>query len=75
MRRLFWLGIGTIAGMMIVTVVLAAPALYATTRVVRFQRGIRVAAGALSLLFGVLLARQIILTNGMFGAAPTWSPR
>ena len=68
-------GIGTIAGMMIVTVVLAAPALYATTRVVRFHRGIRVAAGALSLLFGVLLARQIILTNGLFGAAPTWSPR
>jgi hypothetical protein len=68
-------GVGTIVGMMVVTTLLAAPTLYATTRVVRFQRGIRLAAGTLSLLFGVLLAREIVVTNGLFSDAPTWSPR
>ncbi len=68
-------GIGTIAGMMIVTALLAAPALYATTRVVRFQRGIRLAAGALSLIFGALLAHEIIVTNGLFSTTPSWTPR
>jgi hypothetical protein len=68
-------GIGTIAGMMLVTTLLAAPTLYATTRVVRFQRGIRLAAGGLSLLFGALLAHEIVVTNGLFSSAPTWTPR
>jgi high-affinity nickel-transport protein len=68
-------GIGTIAGMMIVTTLLAAPALYATTRVVRFQRGIRLAAGALSLIFGAVLAHEIIVTNGLFSTTPSWTPR
>ena len=66
-------GIGTIAGMMLVTVLLAAPAMYAAARVVRLQRGIRFAAGALSLIFGLVLAREIIVSNGLFAAAPVWS--
>ncbi len=68
-------GVGTIAGMMVVTSLLAAPALYAGKRVVRFQRGIRLAAGALSLIFGALLAHEIVVTNGLFGAAPSWTPK
>ena len=68
-------GVGTIAGMMIVTTLLAAPALYATKRVVRFQRGIRLAAGSLSLIFGALLAHEIIVSNGLFSAVPNWTPR
>lgn len=68
-------GVGTIAGMMLVTTLLAAPALYATKRVVRFQRGIRLAAGSLSLIFGALLAREIIVSNGLFSAVPNWTPR
>ena len=66
-------GIGTIAGMMLVTVLLAAPAMYAAARVVGLQHGIRFAAGALSLIFGLVLAREIIVTNGLFAAAPVWS--
>lgn len=68
-------GIGTIVGMMIVTALLAAPALYAAARVVRFQRGIRLTAGALSLVFGALLAHEIIVTNGLFNTTPSWTPR
>ncbi len=68
-------GIGTIAGMMLVTALLAAPAIYASTRVVRLQRGIRLAAGALSLIFGLVLAREIVVTNGLFAEVPAWNPK
>lgn len=67
-------GIGTIAGMMLVTALLAAPAMYASARVVRLQTGIRFAAGALSLVFGVVLAHEIVVNNGLFEAVPRWSP-
>jgi hypothetical protein len=68
-------GVGTVAGMMLVTWLVAAPSIYAARRVARFQRGIRFAAGALSLGFGLLLARSIIVQGGLFSAAPSWSPR
>ena len=68
-------GLGTIAGMTIVTWLVAAPAVYAARHVVRFQRGIRFAAGTLSLLFGIFLAREIVVEGGLFGATPSWSPK
>ncbi len=68
-------GVGTIAGMVLVTVLLAAPAMYASARVVRLQWGIRLAAGTLSLLFGLFLAREIVVTNGLFSAVPLWTPK
>jgi sulfite exporter TauE/SafE len=71
---LLMFGIGTIAGMMAVTLLLAAPALYATSRVTRMRGGIRVAAGALSIIFGVLLAGELIVGSGLFSATPTWDP-
>lgn len=71
---LFVFGLGTIAGMMAVTMLLAAPALYAGARVTRFQSGIRLAAGALSITFGLLLARALIVNGGLFSAMPTWDP-
>src|SRR5262249_22307222 len=68
-------GLGTVVGMMLVTWLIAGPAIHATRRVERFQRGIRLAAGALSLVFGLLLAHEIIVDGGLFGDAPTWTPR
>ena len=67
-------GLGTIAGMVAVTVLLAAPALYAGARVTRLQSGVRLAAGALSIAFGLLLARELIVEGGLFSATPTWEP-
>lgn len=67
-------GLGTILGMLAVTVLVAAPALIAAHRMARLQTGIRVAAGALSVLFGVLLARELIVDGGLFSATPTWDP-
>ena len=71
---LFVFGLGTIIGMVGVTMLLAAPTLYAGTRVTRFQSGIRLAAGALSIAFGLMLARELIVDGGLFGAVPTWDP-
>lgn len=67
-------GFGTILGMMAVTAILAVPALYAGNRVQRMRVGVRVAAGALSIVFGLLLARELIVNGGLFSAAPTWEP-
>jgi high-affinity nickel-transport protein len=67
-------GLGTILGMVAVTVLLAAPALYAGARVGRFHSGIRVAAGVLSVAFGLLLARELIVEGGLFSATPRWEP-
>lgn len=68
-------GLGTILGMMIVTLLLAAPTVYAGARVARMQGGVRIAAGALSIVFGMLLARELIVDGGLFSAVPTWDPR
>lgn len=68
-------GIGTVAGMTLVTALLAAPAALAAERASRFERGIRLAAGALSVALGVFLAYEIVVRGGLFSAAPSWTPR
>jgi high-affinity nickel-transport protein len=68
-------GIGTVAGMVIVTTVVAAPALYAGARLAHVRRGVHLAAGALSVAFGLLLANTIISDGGIFTATPVWEPR
>jgi High-affinity nickel-transport protein len=72
---LFIFGVGTIAGMTLITAMLAIPSVYAADRVVRLQTGIRYAAGALSLVFGLVVARAIIVDGGLFSAAPNWIPK
>lgn len=67
-------GVGTVAGMMLVTVILAAPAMVASERVARLHGSIRLAAGVLSLAFGLLLARELIVHGGLLSAAPKWRP-
>ena len=71
---LFIFGIGTIAGMTLITAILAVPSVYAADRVVRLQSGIRLAAGALSLLFGIFVAREIIVNGGLFSDVTHWTP-
>jgi cytochrome c biogenesis protein CcdA len=68
-------GLGTVAGMTIVTWLIAAPAVFAGQRVERFQRGIRLAAGSLSIVFGLILAHAIVVDGGLFSATPGWTPR
>ncbi len=58
-------GVGTIAGMLLITATLAVPITYGA-RFSLFQRHFGTAAGALSLGFGLFLAYQIGFVNGLF---------
>lgn len=71
---LLMFGLGTVLGMMIVTALLAVPALFVGERVVKMRVGVRLAAGALSIVFGLLLARELVVDGGLFSAVPTWEP-
>jgi ABC-type nickel/cobalt efflux system permease component RcnA len=69
------LGAGTVAGMMLITVVLAAPFAFSWSRLPRFNWQLRVASGLISLGFGLLLIYEIgFRPGGLFTAAPTWQP-
>lgn len=65
---------GTVVGMVIVTWLLAAPAVYAARHVQRFQTGIRVAAGIASLVLGLVIAREVVVEGGLFSPTVRWTP-
>lgn len=68
-------GAGTIAGMALITLAIAAPAVFAAARVTSLQRTIRIASGAVSLSFGLFLVWKIGVVNGLFVGAPRWTPQ
>jgi high-affinity nickel-transport protein len=68
-------GLGTIVGMTLITVSVAAPAALFAARLAGMRRSLRLASGAISLVFGMYLAKKIGFGAGLFGAAPHWSPR
>ena len=59
-------GLGTIVGMSMVTLAIAAPALAAGAPTARVQRGLRLASGAVSVVFGLYLAHKVGVTEGLF---------
>ena len=67
-------GVGTIAGMMLVTAAIGVPFAYTARRSVRVHRYLGVASGLLSLGFGVFLAYQIGFVDGLFTGDPRWTP-
>ena len=68
-------GFGTIVGMAIITVAIAAPSFFAAAHVPSLQCSLRVASGAVSLVFGIYLAHKIGFGDGLFTADPRWTPR
>jgi len=68
-------GVGTIAGMMLITVALALPFSFAGTRFAWVNRGLITASGLLSLCFGLFISYQIGFVNGLFTNHPNWTPR
>ena len=68
-------GLGTVVGMMLVTAIVAWPFAFASGRLGGWQRGLRLASGVVSVGFGLALAYRMGITNGLFGANPTWTPR
>jgi high-affinity nickel-transport protein len=61
-------GVGTTVGMMLVTLLLAAPLRFGAARSPRVGLGLRIGAGALSLGFGLFLMYQIGFVQGLFTA-------
>ena len=65
---------GTIAGMALITIVVALPSAVTARRFVRMQGYLRVASGVASLAFGVLLVQRGV-SQGLFDAVPHWTPQ
>jgi high-affinity nickel-transport protein len=68
-------GLGTIVGMTVVTLSIAAPSLLAAAHMPSLQRSLRVASGAVSLVFGLYLAHKIGFADGLFASDARWTPR
>jgi high-affinity nickel-transport protein len=67
-------GLGTIVGMMVITLAIAAPFAYTAARFDRLNRYLGVASGLLSVGFGLFLVYQIGFVDGLFSANPRWTP-
>ena len=67
-------GVGTIAGMMLITGAMAVPLAYSTRRFEQAGPLLARASGVLSLAFGLFLAYHIGFVDGLFTAAPHWTP-
>jgi high-affinity nickel-transport protein len=59
-------GVGNIVGMMLITMVIAAPLAMSANRLPAISSGVRAFAGALSLGFGLLLMYEIGVVGGLF---------
>jgi len=67
-------GLGTIAGMMLITMSLAS-AFRLTGSKDRFSRQLALASGLLSIAFGLVVAYQILYAGGLFASHPQWTPQ
>lgn len=67
-------GVGTIAGMMLITAALALPFSFAGYRFGWLNKGLITASGIISLGFGLFVSYQIGFVDGLFTAHPSWTP-
>jgi high-affinity nickel permease len=68
-------GIGTIAGMMLITTAIALPFTYTLRHFARLNQVLAIASGAISVSFGLFLCYQIGISDGLFTGHPNWVPR
>ena len=68
-------GFGTIVGMAVITIAIAAPSLLAAAHLPSLERSLRLASGAVSLVFGLYLAHRIGFADGLFTSDPRWTPQ
>jgi len=67
-------GVGTIAGMMLITVAGSLPFTYTARRFRLVNHCLGLASGLVSVGFGVFLVYRIGLVDGLFTSAPRWTP-
>ncbi len=68
-------GVGTIAGMLLITTAMAVPIAAAAQRFARLHRVLGVVTGLLSVSFGALLIYDIGFVQGLFSSHPHWLPQ
>ena len=68
-------GVGTIAGMMLITMSLASAFKFVGKTHQKFSRRLALASGLLSLGFGLFVAYQICIVDGLFTAHARWIPQ
>lgn len=68
-------GLGTVAGMMLITAAIAIPFTFSENRFVRLNRGMSLVSGLISLVFGLFIVYQMGFVNGLFTHHPRWVPR
>jgi high-affinity nickel-transport protein len=67
-------GLGTVAGMMLITMSLASAFSFFGRQHAQFTSRLGLAAGVLSLIFGIVLMYQIGFAGGLFSSHPRWTP-
>jgi len=67
-------GLGTIAGMMVITMLMGVPFAYTVHRFANFNRGLGIDSGLISIAFGLFITFQIGFVNGLFTSHPIWTP-
>jgi high-affinity nickel-transport protein len=67
-------GVGTMGGMMLMTIAMSLPLVYTSKRHARTSRFITATSGFVSVAFGLFLVYQIGITDGLFSATPHWIP-
>lgn len=68
-------GVGTIAGMMLITMAIGAPFAYTRSKSANWNRGLGIASGLISTVFGMVITFQIGIVDGLFSSVPHWTPR
>lgn len=68
-------GFGTVVGMTLITLSIATPSLLLAARMAGMQRSLRLASGAVSVVFGLYLAHKVGFADGLFTSKPNWQPR
>ena len=68
-------GVGTIAGMMLITAAISLPFALTGGQAARLENSLRVASGLISLAFGLVVAYQIGIVDGLFTGKAHWTPR
>ena len=67
-------GLGTIAGMMLITMIISAPFAYTGKRFAPVHRSLGLASGLVSIAFGLFITLHIGFVDGLFTAHPHWTP-
>jgi high-affinity nickel-transport protein len=67
-------GVGTVAGMMLITAAIALPFSFAGYKFAWLNRTLIMGSGLLSLVFGLFVAYHIGVVDGLFTGHPHWTP-